>query len=170
MKANVLQTKFNAGAGFNIGLIAEYINDREIDPTDVDNRDGVDLKQRYRNTVLGAKIDGSIGDYVDLKGAYYYTDFSTDFSGGNFVRWTPTLIDDADDSAWVVDLSFSELFDGALTINVQGYSIGSDYQSVLASRREADVLLTEGHDATWGWSRPDYNRGSNDRGSSRALR
>ncbi|MCK7474109.1 MAG: hypothetical protein MZV49_12615 [Rhodopseudomonas palustris] len=32
--------------------------------------------------------------------------------------------------------------------------------SVIAARREQDVLLTEGQEGTWQWGRPDYNFGN----------
>jgi hypothetical protein len=166
--AYALQGRFELGDNWNLTLIGQWINDEEIDVEDPDNRDGVDTKQRYENTVFGGKLHGTIGDTIDVKAAFYASDFSTDFSGGNYVRWTPTLTSDESDTAYKLDLAFNELFD-TMTINVQVFDIGAAYQSVLAARREADVLLTEGHDGTWGWSRPDYNDGSNDKGSSRST-
>ena len=34
-------------------------------------------------------------------------------------------------------------------LNVEAFHIGAEYVSIMAARRESDVLLTEGHDATW---------------------
>jgi hypothetical protein len=36
-----------------------------------------------------------------------------------------------------------------LSFNLQGFRIGANYSSLLAARRESDVLLTEGHDAAF---------------------
>ena len=49
---------------------------------------------------------------------------------------------------------------------VQFFDIGSDFASVTAARREADVLLTEGQEGTWQWGRPDYNFGNRGNGNS----
>lgn len=170
--AYALQLNYDSGNSFNITGIAQYIRDEEIDVTDLDNRNGVDLTQRYRNSVLGVKFNWSPSDTVDLGGAFYSSDFATTFANNddgsvNFVRFTPTLIDDETDTALKLNLDLNDLFD-AVTINIEYFDFGAGYQSVMAARRESDVLLTEGHDGAWGWSRPDYNIGDNGRGSSRA--
>ncbi|CAM2068884.1 hypothetical protein SCOR_26185 [Sulfidibacter corallicola] len=166
--AYAVQMKYDSGKDFDVTGIFEYINDQEIDATDPDNRDGVELTQRYRNSIVGFKFNWSPSDYVDLAGAFYRSEFATTFNGdGDFVRFNPTLLGDDEDTAVKVNLDFNDLFD-VLTINVEYFDFGASYMSVMAARRESDVLLTEGHDGAWGWSRPDYNIGSNDRGSSRA--
>jgi len=164
--AYALQLKFEASNGFHFTGIGEYIKDDEIDVADVDNRDGVDTTQRYENWIYGFKFNGSVGDMVDISGSYYYSDFTTDAYGGEYSRWTPTITDEATDDAMQLNIDINDIGD-VLTLKMQYFDIGAAYMSVMASRREADVLLTEGHDGTWGWSRPDYNVGSNDNSNSR---
>ena len=161
-----LQLKWQTENGFSIAGVAEYIKDDEIDVTDLDNRDGVDTVQRYENTIFGLKFNGSISDMIDISGSFYNSDFTTDAYGGEYSRWTPTITDQATDYAAQLNLDFNDIAD-ILTVKFQYFDIGAAYQSVMAARREADVLLTEGHDGTWGWSRPDYNFGANDNGNAR---
>jgi len=162
--AYAIQVRGDVSDAFNMTGIVEYIRDSEIDPQDLDNRDGVELTQRYRNTVAGLKFDYT-GDKIGLQGAYYYSDFSLGVDINP--RFSPTINGDLDESAWKLDFTINELAED-LTIAVQVFDIGAGFQSTMAARRESDVLLTEGHTGTWGWSRPDYNRGSNDDGNARS--
>ena len=43
----------------------------------------------------------------------------------------------------------------ACRFNIEYFNIGADYVSVMAARRESDVLLTEGHDGTCAFPGPD---------------
>lgn len=156
--AYALQLKYSLSDTFNLGLISEYIHDSEINFADEDTRDGVDTTQRVKNFVGGLKLNGSIGDKVDVALSAYYSDFNN-YAEGQYNRWSPTLSYDAEDFAGKLNIDINDIAD-VLTIKFQLFDIGADYQSVMAARREADVLLTEGHDGTWGWSRPDYNQGS----------
>ena len=47
------------------------------------------------------------------------------------------------------DLNFDDIGGSAFSVALQGFSIGSDYVSVMAARRESDVLLTEGHEGAF---------------------
>ena len=176
--AYAAQGKFEINDSLNITAIYEYINDNEIDPTDVDNRDGVEEAGRYENTVWGVKFAWT-SDHVDVRGAYYYSDFDLgdDFfaeptlANGDpnpdygMPRFTPTLAADDSDSAIKLNIDLNDL--GPFSLSAEYFNIGASYMSMMAARRETDVLLTEGVDGAWGWSRPDYNYGSNDRGNSR---
>ncbi len=173
------QVKWEATDSLNFTGIYEWIKDDEIDPEDFDNRDGVDETGRYENTVYGAKMAYS-SNYVDARVAYYYSDFDL---GNEFFaeptlsngdpnpnygppRFTPTLGGDDTDSALKVNIDVNDL-PGGFSFSVEYFDIGASYSSMMAARRESDVLLTEGHDGAWGWSRPDYNYGDNGRGNSR---
>lgn len=162
------QMNYDTGNGFDVNAIFMYIQDDEIDTFDPDNRDGVEISQRYRNTVFGGKFNWSINDYVDVRGLFYRSEFVTDYADDRYVRFTPTPVNDVEDNAYKINVDFVDIVDG-LSINLEYFNIGDGYFSMMASRREQDVLLTEGSDAAWGWSRPDYNYGDNARGSSRST-
>lgn len=161
--AYVGQFKYDFNSDFKVTLIAKYLNDVEVDGGDPDNRDGVGTTKRFRNEVFGAKFSYS-GNMIDVRGAIYSSDSSEGNPTNN--RWTPTLNGDHTGEAFIFNVDLNDL--GPFTINLEYFSIGEDYFSMMAARRESDVLLTEGFDGAWGWSRPDYNVGDNGNGSSRA--
>ncbi len=73
-----------------------------------------------------------------------------------------------DDFSGTLNINFNQLFIDGLSLSAQLFSVGSDYVSVTAARREQDVLLTEGQEGTWQWGRPDYNFGNRENANSRA--
>ena len=56
----------------------------------------------------------------------------------------PIVFKDAVDWAGVLRLELLDPFEIGLSFKVEGFSIGEDWNSVFAARREADVLLTDG--------------------------
>jgi hypothetical protein len=50
-----------------------------------------------------------------------------------------------DDDTWKANVSLPDLIEG-LSINAEVFNIGAEYVSMMAARRESDVLLTEGHE------------------------
>ena len=59
-----------------------------------------------------------------------------------------------DGNAWKVNVDINDPFGVGLSFNVEGFDIGADYASIMAARRESDVLLTEGHDAAFVYPGP----------------
>ena len=161
--AYAVQFKYDVNSDFNFTMIGEYINDVEIDGGDIDNRDGVDTTDRFTNTVFGAKFKYAGGRF-DVSGAFYHSDFELGVASSP--RWTPTLTGDDTDTSFKLNVDINDV--GPFSFNIEYFDIGASYFSMMAARRESDVLLTEGHEGTWGWSRPDYNVGSNSNGSSRS--
>jgi len=53
-----------------------------------------------------------------------------------------------------VDLTLNDPLEIGLSLNAQAFSIGADYVAIMAARRESDVLLTEGHDASFAFPAP----------------
>ena len=53
-----------------------------------------------------------------------------------------------------MDVTLNDPLDIGLSVNLQGFSIGSDYVAIMAARRESDVLLTEGHDGSFAFPGP----------------
>ncbi len=156
------QLKYSPSPDWNVTGIYEIIQDDEVDPTDTDTLDGRDTVTRYKNTILGLKGQYSGLGFVDISGAYYDSSFDIDsdvcdltFNGN--CRFSPTPMSDTDGESYLINLEFNDLGIDGLTVAAQYFFIGADYVSVTSARREADVLLTEGQEATFQWGRPDYN-------------
>ena len=60
--------------------------------------------------------------------------------------FSPVVAGKNDDHAWYLDASFNDIHGSGISIAAQAFSIGATYTSMMAARRESDVLLTEGHD------------------------
>jgi hypothetical protein len=159
------QLKYASSPDWNATLIGMYAKDSERDPEDPNTLNGTGTFTRWDNMVVGLKGQFSGLDFVDIKAAYYYSDFniaddvcnSNELNTAPGCRWSPTLKESSSDDSFYLNLDFNRLFIDDLSLAVQFFDIGSDYVSVAAARREADVLLTEGQEATWQWARPTYN-------------
>jgi len=159
------QFRWQANDDLNISGIYEYIIDNEISPNVESNYGSTFTTQRYRNSVYGLKVKWG-RDNVDVAVNYYHSEFYPGVGVDTNARFTPTLNGRADDDVFKLNVDIAEV--GPFSISAEYFNIGGSFMSMMASRREADVLLTEGYDGAWGWSRPDYNRGDNSRGSSRS--
>ncbi|MBZ5637212.1 MAG: hypothetical protein LAO51_00495 [Acidobacteriia bacterium] len=156
-----LQFKVAASSVFDIGGIAEYVRDQELNSLDLNLDNGVSIKTRFRNSVGGIKFGVHPSSNYDILGAYYYSshDSNPTFGapssfniGGGF---SPVIAGKHDDSSFKVDFTASDPFGVGLSFALQAFDIGAQYTSMMASRREADVLLTEGHDSTWAYPGPN---------------
>lgn len=156
--AYAFQAKLAATQMLNVGVIGDYVSDRELDPNDFHVDNGLSLEPRFRNAVAGLKVGARAGP-ADVRAALYYSyaNNSTRDSNGTtnvgFTGFTPALGGRHEDWAGILNVGLVDLFPG-LTVNLQGFRIGAEYSSIMASRREADVLLTEGHDSTWAFPGP----------------
>ena len=153
-----LQLKASPLAMLDVTGIYTYVNDIEVDPADEDFDDGQGVRQRTGNQVAGFKADLQPSGWLDLQGSYYYStvrnnvDLTTTAYGiGGF---SPVLAGDHEDYSWQVTANISDPADVGLSLNAQYFDIGAEYQSIMAARRESDVLITEGHDGTWGLPGP----------------
>jgi len=169
----ILQTRWAATDNLNLTGIFEYIRDKDIDFADTDLRDGQDVQTRYDNTIIALKGQYSGFDTVDLSAAAYYTNFNVDDTEcgdglNDSCRFSPTPRAGVDAVSWKFDIGFNEFLLEDLSVEVQAFFIDSDFVSVTSARREQDVLLTSGHEGTWGWGRPDYNFGNRANGNSTA--
>ena len=178
------QLRWSATTNLNLTGIVSYIRDQEVKPDELndpdgllpeddpdldgeDNRDGSDTEDRYTNLVVAVKGQYSGFDWMDINAGAWYSDFDLrDETCGpgtynSDCRFSPTLVDDADGLSGTLNLDFNDLFIDGFGVAIQAFYIDEDYQSVLAARRESDVLITEGPvDGTWLWGTPDYNFGS----------
>ena len=155
--AFVGQFKYSPSPDWSVGAIAKYIRDQEINAFETDVRDGTDNEIRYDNTVIGLKGAVSPADALDVNAAFYWSYFNND--DPEVFTFSPALNQDGDDTAWTINIDINDVGLEDLAFNIQLFDFGEDFISVMAARREADVLITEGTEGAWGWSRPDYNEG-----------
>jgi hypothetical protein len=62
------------------------------------------------------------------------------------------------DDTWRLNVDLNDPFEIGLSFNVEAFDIGADYVSMMAARRESDVLLTEGSDGAYAFPGPDNAR------------
>lgn len=112
-----------------------------------------------KNTVAALKAEGSTGNGIDLRGAYYRSTF--DLTPTAFgASWGNTPASSIDDKAIKLDLDWATPVDG-LNLSYQYFNIGAGYYSATAARRESDVLLTEGSEAAWySWGNATWSGGA----------
>jgi hypothetical protein len=156
---------------FDVALIGEYVYDIELE-----NRgefyvidQGRSVRTRFRNSVIGARFAVRPASWVDISGQYYKSwhdsipDANLNGIGGNeqapanffgLSGFSPVTAGNHTDDAWKLDLGFNDLGGSGFSINAELFDIGSTYTSMMAARRESDVLLTEGHDAAFAFPGP----------------
>ena len=152
------QFKLAPSGSYDLAGIFDWNNDEEIDGTDNYVDQGRHLKPRFRNAVVGGRL-GARGGPVDFKAnAYWSTANSsplygpTDFFG--LSGFSPVPVGSHKDWSGKADVTITDPLGVGLSFNLEVFNIGADYVSLMASRREADVLLTEGHDAAFAFPGP----------------
>ncbi|MGV8040530.1 MAG: hypothetical protein AB2L07_10770 [Thermoanaerobaculaceae bacterium] len=157
------QFKYTAGSAFDFGGIVQYVNDIEVDNRDTANWDnGRDYRTRFRNGVWGAKFGIHPSSVVDIRGAYYRSSvdsvpmgISNDAPGSFGMNgYSSVIAGKHKGESWKLNADFNDPFENGLSFNFELFSIGEDYVSMMAARRESDVLLTEGHDAAFAFPGP----------------
>ncbi len=151
-----VQLRFKATDELSVTGIFDYVNDIELDPADTDMNDGRDTRQRQRNQVFGLKADfnTALGDFAELKlrPAAYYSKYYTIDDAGHRPAWasyTAYPLGNLKDETYMADFNLDNVGDTGLSITGQYFDIGADWVSVMAARRESDVLLTEGHEGAF---------------------
>lgn len=166
----VFQGKYTFNDMFDVGGIFQYAIDNELNKTDNNLDNGRDLYPRFRNGVGGLKAGFHMGSTLDVKGSFYrsyaHADDTNYFgsSGDNNPAWVPKSFGingyspipagKHEDNSWKVDVALNDPLDIGLSLNAQAFSIGADYVSIMAARRESDVLLTEGNDGSFAFPGP----------------
>jgi hypothetical protein len=156
--AYVAQLKYTGSSTWDIAGLFSYLNDLEIDGKDQLYDNGRDLTTRARNEVGGIRFGIHPSATFDIRAEYFRSSISSNchLSINNeapcsfgLMGYSSTLSGNHSGDAWKVDFDINELLGTALSINLEAFSYGADYDSILAARRESDVLLTEGHDSTF---------------------
>jgi len=153
------QAKYVVSPQFDVGAIFDYVSDTEINTADNNWDDGRQLATRFWNAVGGLKAGLHISPQVDIRGQAYYSGMNSspvlapkDFSA--LTGFSPTPVGKHFDGSYKLDVVLNDPLEIGLSLNIEGFSIGSDYVSIMAARREADVLLTEGHDGAFAFPGP----------------
>ncbi|MCB1056951.1 MAG: hypothetical protein KDD11_15735, partial [Acidobacteria bacterium] len=152
--AYALQTGFRPSSKFDFSFIYEYVNDIEVDANDFNLDDGRDVRTRFRNDVFGVKFGIHPSSKIDIRGAAYSSSADSDptlntpasFGTAGF---SPVPAGAVDDETYKLNIDLNDPFGVGLSFNVEFFDIGAEYVSMMAARRESDVLLTEGHDGSW---------------------
>jgi len=155
-----LQVGVTPSSKFDITGIFQYVNDIEVDSTDRNRDDGRDIRTRFRNSVAGIKVGIHPTSVVDIRAAAYFSSADSDPSLGapgsfGIAGFSPVPAGKLEDESFKLNLDLNDPFGKGLSFNFEYFNIGADYVSMMAARRESDVLLTEGHDGTWAWPGPN---------------
>lgn len=156
------QAKFAPSDTFDFALITEYVNDIEVDSRDLDPDDGRETRNRFKNTVYGGRFGLHLMDSkVDVRGAFYSSDAESEPATGapasffGISGFSPVPAGELSDTTWKLDVDLNDPFGVGLSFNLEAFDIGAEYVSMMAARRESDVLLTEGSDGTFAFPGPD---------------
>ncbi|HVN74885.1 MAG TPA: hypothetical protein VMT19_01110, partial [Thermoanaerobaculaceae bacterium] len=149
-------------------------NDIEVDASDQNWNNGRTVKTRFRDEVLGLRFGLHPTQMFDVNAQYYHsTSDSLPLAGApanfGFGSYSPVLAGSHTGNSWKVDADINDPFAVGLSFNVEAFFIGANYESIMAARRESDVLLTEGHDSTFAFPGPSNGRYSVFGGNKTAI-
>lgn len=143
----IAQAKAQVGPA-KLATSYQWFNDHQL-RADTTPNNGQDVETFAKNNIFMLKGEGSVANFVDLKGAYYHSKFKQPLFDQ---PWVNSPKSDISDRAYKLDVGFNNLPVPGLALNFQYFNIGAGYYSNMAARRESDVLLTEGSEAAWyGW-------------------
>jgi hypothetical protein len=155
-----LQLSYAPNAKFDVAGIYEYVNDIEVANGDFDVDDGREIATRFRNDVAGIRLGFHPNAVFDARAVAYFSSADSNPEYGapaNFFGlsgFSPVIAGRTDDSAFKVNFDLNDPFSNGLSFNLEYFDIGAEYTSIMAARRESDVLLTEGFDGTWAFPGP----------------
>lgn len=157
--AYVLQLRATPSQMFDFSVVADRIRDIEVDPSDNNWDDGRDVANRASNDVYGVRFGVHPNSMFDVRGQYYHSSVDSDpayGAPGSFGTngYSSFIAGKHDDAAYRVNLDVIDPFQVGLSFNLEYFNIGEAYTSILAARRESDVLLTEGSDSTFAFPGP----------------
>jgi hypothetical protein len=156
-----LQLKLSPVQAFDAVGIVERVRDIEVDSRDTDFDNGFDVRNRFRNDVYGLKLGIHPSGMFDVRAAAYFSSAeSTPIAGApasffSISGFSPVPAGKLDDEAYKANVDVNDPFGVGLSFNVEYFNLGAQYVSMLAARREVDVLLTEGRDGAFAFPGPD---------------
>ncbi len=153
------QPRFKVNPKFDINGLIYYAKDIEVDPTDFFTDDGRDITTRFDNFGGGIVAGIHPSSKIDIKASAYFTQSETDLNLNNdssdenfgfaISGFDVAPHGDLNDAAFKINADINDPFENGLSFQLEYFNIGKDYVSMWAARRESDILLTEGFDATW---------------------
>ena len=151
--AYVFQTAYKPSSLVDVTGLFQWVNDIEVDAKDTMRDDGRDIRLRFRNSTYGVKLGVHPSATFDARAAFYYATYesASDLTPASFGMngYSPVPAGKHDDWSGKLNLDLADIGGSGFGLNVEAFHIGAEYMSMMAARRESDVLLTEGHDATW---------------------
>jgi len=155
-----LQLRWSPGSLFDVSGIYERVRDIEIDNRDRNLDDGQDVDSRFSNDVTGIRFGIHPSPIFDFRGQAYFSEAESNPrfgvpTGFGTSGFSPVPAGKLDDEAYKANLDINDPFGIGLSFNLEFFDIGAQYVSILAARRESDVLLTEGHDGAFVFPGPD---------------
>lgn len=161
-----LQMKYAIGSVADVGGIAQFVNDQEVRSDDFNFDNGRSTRFRFKNSVVGLKVGVHPNAKLDARLAYYHSnsDTSDALASGDTTpngkyftdinKYSPVPLGNREGWSGRANVDLNDPFGVGLSFKIEAFHIGADYVSMMASRREADVLLTEGHDAAFAFGGP----------------
>jgi hypothetical protein len=154
-----LQMKWSGNEMVDGSLIYERARDIEIDKNDSLPDNGTDVATRFSNDVWGVKVGVHPMPSLDFRGAYYTSEAESDPNydtpaGFGINGYSTVVAGKPEGDAYILDVDVVDIMSSGLTANFQFFNIDEEYTSIMAARRESDVLITEGFDATFAFPGP----------------
>ncbi|HYG61955.1 MAG TPA: hypothetical protein VEL74_05205 [Thermoanaerobaculia bacterium] len=155
-----LQLRATPSPLFDFVGVVETVSDLEVDTLDFDYDDGRDVEARFSNDVYGVRFGIHPSTLIDIRGMAYFSQAESDPRFGvpssfGLSGFSPVPAGEIDDEAFKANVDLNDPFGVGLSFNLEYFDIGAQYISILAARREADVLLTEGSDGAFVFPGPD---------------
>ena len=156
-----LQLKLAASPVLDLSGVVERVRDLEVDGKDSNLDNGRDVKNRFQNDVYGFKFGFHPSSKIDIRGMYNHSEAQSDPTLGapatffSISGFSPVPAGKLKDPAYKLDVDLNDPFGTGLSFNLEYFNIGAQYVSMMAARRESDVLITEGHDGAWVFPGPD---------------
>ncbi len=164
-----LKLDYRPSSALALRLIGSYVHDWEADDNDPDATGPSDVERgtnraiereiRYQgaNATLDARLSPESMDWLNLTGlvAYSYNLVNTDYAA-NSVRddqgFSPLLYlvdgegepEAAQGFAGKVRVEMYDPFEAGVSLKLEYFNIGSEFNAIFGARREGDVLLTDG--------------------------
>ena len=178
--AYAAQLKLAGSSKVDLAGIYEYAHDVETNSIDRNLKNGQDSRTRFMNQVFGGRIAAHPDPKIDITAAAYGSfansagDILASESGtqytlvtgnatdadkklsrfGGFNGYSPVVAGRLFGQSYKGDVSLNDPFGVGLSFQAEGFSISPRYLSIMAARRESDVLLTEGWDGTFAFPGP----------------
>ena len=156
-----LQLRYTGSSLVDVTAVLERVRDQEIDAKDLDYDNGRDIAYRFQNDVYGLRIGIHPSSMFDIKLAGYKSKAESDSTLGapgtffSISGFSPVPAGKMDDETYKANVDISDPFGVGLSFSIEYFDIGAQYVSMMAARRESDVLLTEGSDGAFVFPGPD---------------